>query len=167
MRHRGNNLLDKTIAVSAPTDDGLKHTKPVHFGLLTKLGLSVLVAGLFIATNLDLFGKDRVSHADLEESRAMVQSATLTFAQGLNHHGEVLLDALVHELQSRRNLHIQKAYVLDMSGRVLARSNTVKYGKQDPLVTATRHVSTWAVHTRGQHEPNDFPGSSADQAWYA
>jgi len=109
----------------------------VRFGVQFKLGLSVLaavlVSGLIIATTIDLFGRDRVYRANLEESQAMVQAASLAFSQALADKDAVLLDALVHELQSRRDLHIREAYVLDTTGRVAAHSISSEYGKHYPL----------------------------------
>lgn len=109
----------------------------LRFGVQAKLGLSVLIAvlvsGVIIAMTLDVFGQDRVYRANLEESEAMVQAASLAFSQALRHDDEVLLDALVHELQSRSDLHIQEAYVLNTSGRVVAHSISSEYGKYYPL----------------------------------
>ncbi|HKK05376.1 MAG TPA: sigma 54-interacting transcriptional regulator [Gammaproteobacteria bacterium] len=114
----------------------------VRFGVQAKLGLSVLVAilvsGLIIAGTLDVFGRDRVYRANLGESEAMVQAASLAFSQALQDKDAVLLDALVHELQSRRDLHIHKAYVLDTTGRVVAHSISSEYGKHYPVPALLR-----------------------------
>ncbi|MEJ2508190.1 MAG: sigma 54-interacting transcriptional regulator [Gammaproteobacteria bacterium] len=114
----------------------------VRFGVQAKLGLSVLVAilvsGLIIAGTLDVFGRDRVYRANLGESEAMVQAASLAFSQALQDKDAVLLDALVHELQSRRDLHIRKAYVLDTTGRVVAHSISSEYGKHYPVPALLR-----------------------------
>lgn len=129
-----------TTSAEAPV--GPERAKRVRFGVEAKLGLSVLVAvviaGVIIAATLDDFGRDRVYRANLEESAAMVQAASLAFSQALRHDDEVLLDALVHELQSRRDLHIQSAYVLDTSGRVVAHSVSSEYGKHYPLPALLR-----------------------------
>lgn len=114
----------------------------VRFGVQVKLGLSVLVAvvvsAFIMATTLDVFGQDRVYRANLQESAAMVQAASLAFSQALRHDDEVLLDALVHELQSRNDLHIREAYVLDTNGRVVAHSISSEYGKHYPLPALLR-----------------------------
>ncbi len=115
---------------------------PCRLGLQGKLALSILVAVaasiLIISVTLDVFGQDRVYRANLEESKAQVEAASLAFAQALHNKDEVLLDALVHELQSRRELHIKQAYVLDTTGRVVAHSRSSEYGKTYPLPTLLR-----------------------------
>ena len=138
-RREGNVLQKLAPAHTAErgTGDGR-----VRFGVQAKLGLSVLVAvvvsALIIAMTLDMFGRDRVYRANLEESAAMVQAASLAFSQALRHDDEVLLDALVHELQSRNDLHIREAYVLDTNGRVVAHSISSEYGKHYPLPALLR-----------------------------
>lgn len=129
--------LAPTYTVGRGTGNGR-----VRFGVLAKLGLSVLVAvivsALIIAMTLDMFGQERVYSANVEESAAMVQAASFAFSQALRHNDEVLLDALVHELQSRNDLHIREAYVLDTTGRVVAHSNSSEYGKRYPLPALLR-----------------------------
>lgn len=119
----------------------------LRYGLQVKLGLSVLVSTLLsafmIAGSVYQFGRDRVDRAYVAESEAMVQAASLAFSQALGRRDFVLLDALVHELQSRRRLRIQQAYVLDPTGRVVAHSIGSEYGKHYPVpaLLRARHPS--------------------------
>ena len=59
----------------------------------------------------------------------MIEAASLAFSQALADGDEVLLDAYLHELQSRKELYIQEAYVLRRDGRVMAHSRIEEYGK--------------------------------------
>lgn len=108
-----------------------------RFGIQAKLGISVLVSllvsAILIVVSLEFFGQTETYRNNLAESEAMVQAASLAFSRALARHDDVLLDALLHELQSRQVLHIRQAYVLDTTGRVAAHTISSEYGKHYPL----------------------------------
>ena len=108
-----------------------------HFGVQAKLGISVLVSLLvstiLIVASLEFFGQTETYQNNLAESQALVQAASLAFSQALAHRDDVLLDALLHEIQSRKVLHIRQAYVINTSGLVVAHSTSSEYGKHYPL----------------------------------
>ena len=108
-----------------------------RFGVQTQLALAVIativVASLAISATLYYFSREHSYANNLKRSEDMVQAASLAFAQALASGDEVLLDALLHELRSREELHIRRAYVMDASGRVVAHTNIDEYGKQYPL----------------------------------
>lgn len=91
--------------------------------------LAVLLAGLGISASLFLFSQKRAYRDTLRQSEEMVQAASLAFSQALAAGDEVLLDALVHELKSRQELHIEEAYVIKPDGVVVAHSLLDEYGK--------------------------------------
>lgn len=94
--------------------------------------LSVLLAALGISATLFIFSQKRSYRDTVRRSEEMVQAAALAFSQALAAGNEVLLDALVHELTSRKELNIEEAYVLKPDGLVVAHSNLDEYGKTYP-----------------------------------
>ena len=108
-----------------------------RFGVQTQLALAViatiLIASLAISATLYFFSREHSYANNQKRSEDMVQAASLAFAQALASGDEVLLDALLHELRSREELHIRKAWVLDAEGRVVAHTNIDEYGKRYPL----------------------------------
>ncbi len=117
---------------------------PVRFGVRSKLTLAVLAAVLFSAVGicgvLVFVSQARLYEDSIKQGKDTVAAACLAFSQALAAEDEVLLDALLHELQSQDNLHIREAYVVGQKGRVIAHSRLEEYGKEYPipaLVTAT------------------------------
>lgn len=105
-------------------------------GLQWRLALTLYLAVLFAATvicaTLYLYGRERLYSDAIQKAEAMVQAAGLAFSQALADSDEVLLDALLHELQSRKELAITEAYVIDTNGRVVVHSRTEERGKRFP-----------------------------------
>ncbi|MFQ5736466.1 MAG: hypothetical protein ACE5GY_06335, partial [Thermodesulfobacteriota bacterium] len=91
---------------------------------------SVLISALAIITTLYAFNRKRLYTDALSQSDGMIQAASLAFSQAMADGDEVLLDALVHELESRGELHIIEAYVISPNGRVVAHTNLEEYGKR-------------------------------------
>ncbi len=104
----------------------------VRHKLLLAVAASVLLAGAAIAAVLYGVSRQRLYDEAVRRSEQMVQAASPGFAQAAARGDEVLLDALVHELQSRPELHVLRAWVLDTSGRVLAHTRVDEYGKVYP-----------------------------------
>lgn len=108
-----------------------------RFGVQAKLGISVVISSLasaiLIVASLEFFGQAENYQSNLAESQALVQAASLAFSQALSRRDEVLLDALLHELQSRKVLHVHQAYVINTVGRVVAHTISSEYGKHYPL----------------------------------
>lgn len=104
----------------------------VQHQLALAVFLSVLFAALVICTTLLLFSQKRLYVDALHQSEQMVQAASLAFSQALADNDEVLLDAFIHELHSREELHVKEAYVLNTEGRVVAHSRAQEYGKFYP-----------------------------------
>jgi transcriptional regulator with GAF, ATPase, and Fis domain len=107
------------------------------FGVQQQLALAVfiavLLAALMICTTLFFFSQQRLYGETGRRSEEMVQAASLAFSRALAAKDEVLLDAFLHELQSRKDLAIVEAYVIDSGGRVVAHSRTEEYGKRYPV----------------------------------
>ncbi|HEX9584442.1 MAG TPA: sigma 54-interacting transcriptional regulator [Gammaproteobacteria bacterium] len=95
--------------------------------------IAVLLAALIICTSLFFFSQKRLYQETRQQSEEMVEAASLAFSQALAANDEVLLDALLHELQSRKHLHIEEAYILKPDGRVVAHSRVAEYGKTYPI----------------------------------
>lgn len=101
--------------------------------LVTAVLVSIFLAGLAISLAL-FFSSQQRSYADaMRQSEEMVQAASMAFSRALAMKDEVLLDAYVHELQSREDLSIVEIYVLTVNGRVVAHSNVEQYGKTYPV----------------------------------
>ena len=95
--------------------------------------LSVSLAALAICATLFVFSQQRSYRDTVRRSTEMIEAASLAFSQATADKDDVLLDALLHELQSRRELAISEAYVLDPEGRVAAHSRVEEYGKTYPI----------------------------------
>ncbi|HET6465666.1 MAG TPA: sigma 54-interacting transcriptional regulator [Nitrospiria bacterium] len=91
--------------------------------------LSIFFAAIAICAALFVFNQKRLFQDTVRQSREMIEAASLAFSQALADGDEVLLDAYLHELQSRKELYIQEAYVLRRDGRVMAHSRIEEYGK--------------------------------------
>ncbi len=103
--------------------------------------LSITFATLVICLTLYYFNQKRVFTDTVQGSEEMVQAAALSFSQAIEFNDDVLLDALLHELQSRKHLHITEAYVILPGGRIKAHSIPEEYGKTYPiprLLTSTK-----------------------------
>lgn len=109
----------------------------IQFGVQRQLAvavfITVLLAALIICATLFFFSHQRLYEETERQSEEMVQAASLAFSRALAAKDEVLLDAFVHELQSRKDLAIVDAYVIDTAGRVVAHSRTEEYGKSYPV----------------------------------
>ncbi len=97
--------------------------------LATAVFLSVFLAALAICAALFFFNQKRFYQETVRQSKEMIEAASLAFSQAMGDGDEVLLDAFLHELQSRKELYIQEAYVLKPDGRVVAHSRVEEYGK--------------------------------------
>ncbi len=95
--------------------------------------LSITFATLVICVTLYYFNQKRVFTDTVNGSEEMVQAAALSFSQAIEFNDDVLLDALLHELQSRKHLHITEAYVILPGGRIKAHSIPEEYGKTYPI----------------------------------
>lgn len=91
--------------------------------------LSISFAAVLISLTLYFFDKDRAYGEAVRQSEEMIQASALAFSQAFASGDEVLLDALVHELQSRKYLYITELYVIRPDGRIAAHSKTDEYGK--------------------------------------
>ena len=116
--------------------------------------LSVLLAAAGISATVFLFSQRRLHQDTVRRSEEMVQAASLAFSLALEAGDEVLLDALLYELKSREELHIEEAYVLRLDGRVAAHTRLAEYGKAYVLPTLlTRadrsRLSDIAIEDRG------------------
>src|SRR5713226_7777455 len=90
---------------------------------------ALLLAAIGISAALYFRNQSRAYNDNARHAEQMVQAASLAFSQALAARDEVLLDALVHELKSRGELHIEEAYVLNREGLVIAHSLVNEYGK--------------------------------------
>ncbi len=99
---------------------------------------SLLVAALGITSALYLHNRSRSYRDNVRQSAQMVEAATLAFSQAVAADDEVLLDALLHELKSRPELHVQEAYVLNPAGLVIGHSVADEYGKTYPVPSLLR-----------------------------
>src|SRR5712692_1019770 len=90
---------------------------------------ALLLAAIGISAALYFRNQSRAYNDNARHAEQMVQAASLAFSQALAARDEVLLDALVHELKSRGELHIEEAYVLNRDGVVVAHSSVDEYGK--------------------------------------
>jgi transcriptional regulator with GAF, ATPase, and Fis domain len=97
--------------------------------LATAVFLSIFLAALAICAALFFFNQKRFYQETVRQSKEMIEAASLAFSQAMADGDEVLLDAYLHELQSRKELFIQEAYVLRRDGRVMAHSRIEEYGK--------------------------------------
>jgi len=95
--------------------------------------LSVFLSAVIICATLFFFSRKRLYEETVRQSEEMVQAASLAFSQALAKGDEVLLDAFLHELQTRDELHIVETYVLNQGGRVVAHSRLEEYGKSYPI----------------------------------
>ncbi|MBM2802261.1 MAG: Nif-specific transcriptional activator NifA [Deltaproteobacteria bacterium] len=102
-------------------------------GIQQRLALAVvsslILAAAGISAALYFHSQRRAYRDDMRQSEQMVQAASLAFAHAFAASDEVLLDALLHELKSRDDLHIEKAYVLNREGKVIAHSSVDEYAK--------------------------------------
>ena len=107
------------------------------FGIQQRLAsaviASLLVAAAGISAALYFHNRARAYSDEMRQSEQMVRAASLAFSQALAARDEVLLDALLHELKSRGELHINEAYVLNHNGLVMAHSRVDEYGKTYPV----------------------------------
>lgn len=101
--------------------------------LASAVFLSVFLAALAICATLFFFSQKRLYQDTVRRSEEMIEAASLAFSQAMADGDEVLLDGFLHELQSRKELYIQEAYVLKPEGRVVAHSRVEEYGKTYPL----------------------------------
>ena len=115
------------------------------FGLRQQLALAVVIsitfATLVICLTLYYFNQKRAFSDTVKGSEEMLQAAALSFSQAIEGNDYVLLDALLHELQSREHLYISEAYVILPDGRIMAHSVPEEYGKTYPvpkLLTSTK-----------------------------
>jgi len=92
--------------------------------------LSISIAALLISLTLYFLNKDRAYRDAVRQSEEMIQASALAFSQSMDSGDEVLLDALVHELQSKDELHITELYVIRPDGRIAAHSKPEEYGKR-------------------------------------
>lgn len=106
---------------------------PQRMGLRQRLALavflSIALAALVICITLYYFNQKRVYRDNLSQSEEIVQAGALPFSHALVAKDEVLLDALINELKTRKNLHITDAYVLRPDGKVVAHSRQEEFGK--------------------------------------
>lgn len=91
--------------------------------------LSISIAALLISLTLYFLNKDRAYRDAVRQSEEMIQASALAFSQSMDAGDDVLLDALVHELQSKDQLHITELYVISPDGRIAAHSRPEEYGK--------------------------------------
>lgn len=103
--------------------------------LALSVALSVSLAALAVCATLFVFSQQRSYRDTVRRSAEMIEAASLAFSQAMAERDDVLLDALLHELQSRRELAIVEAYVLDSGGRVAAHSRVEEYGRSYPVPT--------------------------------
>ncbi|MFQ5330305.1 MAG: sigma 54-interacting transcriptional regulator [Thermodesulfobacteriota bacterium] len=94
--------------------------------------ISITFATLIISITLYTFNQKRAFTDAVHSSEEMVQAAALSFSQAVAADDEVLLDALLHELQSRKHLYITEAYVVMHDGLIKAHSVPEEYGKKYP-----------------------------------
>lgn len=118
-------LQDVTDTALRRTAAGLRQPR-LRWGVQSKFGLGVLVSilasALVIAAALDIYDQNRMWRANVGEAETMVRAASLAFSQASRRNDQELLEALVHELQSRSDLNVVAAYVMDTGGRVVAHS---------------------------------------------
>jgi transcriptional regulator with GAF, ATPase, and Fis domain len=91
--------------------------------------ISITFATIIICITLYFFNQKRAFTDAVHSSEEMVQAAALSFSQAVAADDEVLLDALLHELQSREHLYITEAYVVMPDGLIKAHSIPEEYGK--------------------------------------
>jgi hypothetical protein len=112
-------------------------TNKVKMGVQQRLTLvvflSVILASLAIFTTLFLLTQKRSYRDTVKFSEEMIQAASMAFSQAISVDDEILLDALIHELISRKELHIIEAFILASDGLVVAHSNLEEYGKIYPV----------------------------------
>lgn len=123
--------------------------------LTLAITMAVLLAAALICASLYYFNKKRSYDQSIQHSNEMAQATTLAFSQALSLGDEIFLDALLHELISREELHIQEAYVLNVNGKVLAHSNTVEYGKTYPLPYLLKQPQPSSL-SQIKHGENDY-----------
>jgi transcriptional regulator with GAF, ATPase, and Fis domain len=90
---------------------------------------SLLLAALGISAALYVRNQTRAYHENVIHAEQMIEAASLAFSEALSDRDEVLMDALLHELKSRNELHIEEAYVINREGLVVAHSRDDEYGK--------------------------------------
>jgi len=100
---------------------------------------SVALSSVAILVTLYIFNYRRLYRETYRQADGMIQAASLAFSQAMARKDEVMLDALVHELESRAELHIKEAYVIGPKGRVVAHTNLDEYGKRYPLPDLLRN----------------------------
>lgn len=113
--------------------------------LVLAVTASLFLAALGICAALYFHSQRRAYNDDLRQSEQMVQAVSLAFAQAVANGDEVFLDALLHELKSRRDLHIEEAYALNPEGKVMAHSRADEYGKSFPLPTLLQQKQTTRI----------------------
>jgi len=94
---------------------------------------SVILASLAIVSTLYFYTEKRSYENTSRFSEEMIKAASMAFSQTMTANDEILLDALIHELQSRNELHIMQAYILKPGGQVVAHSDLKEYNKTYPL----------------------------------
>ena len=95
--------------------------------------LSITFATVVIGVTLYYFNQRRAYTETVRRSEAMVEAAALSFSKAIEANDDVLLDALLYELLSRRHLYITEAYVILPDGRIKAHSIPEEYGKTYPV----------------------------------
>lgn len=101
---------------------------------------SVILASLAIAGTLFFYTQKRSFQDTLRFSEEMIKAASMAFSRAMAAGDEILLDALIHELQSRKELHIRQAYILNPGGRVVAHSDLKEFGKIYPVPDLLRQT---------------------------
>ena len=91
--------------------------------------LSILFAALAISATIYFFNKERAFRDYVRQSEEMAQASAFAFSQAMAADDDILLDALVHELQSRKHLNITEIYAVRSGGRIAAHSRPEEYGK--------------------------------------
>ncbi len=95
--------------------------------------LSIAFATVVICATMFHYSRSRTLEGFVQSSKAMVEASALAFSEAIEANDDVLLDALVHELKSRGELHVKSAFVVLPDGRVKAHSDGAEYGKTYPL----------------------------------
>lgn len=117
---------------------------------------SLLLAAAGISAALYFHSRARAFNDEMRQSEQMVQAASLAVSQALAANDEVLLDALLFELKSRRDLHIQEIYVLGRDGRVAAHSQVDEYGKIFPIPPLLKEKQPARLSSAQSLENNRF-----------
>lgn len=134
-------LQEVTAPALRRTAAGLRQPR-LRWGVQSKFGLGVLVSivasALIIAAALDVYDQNRMWHANVGEAETMVRAASLAFSHASRRNDQALLEVLVHELQSRSDLNVLAAYVIDTGGRVVAHAGASGHSGHYPLPALLR-----------------------------